>query len=269
MHIPDGQNPTPLSVSEARLFTEKATATASAIGGPLAGAYLIARNFRTLGKEDSARLTLTVGVIVTLCLFTAITFLPENTLDKIPKHFIPLAYGIVGYIVVRSFQQKDIDAHLAAGGKKGSWHVIVGSGLVSLAISLGYFWIIVTLTTPDEPAPPFAGTPLVFESTGSIIYYETPSIQESDAKVVGRILEDMGYFSKETQLPAGFHMEGSKYTIEMLVDEENWSHPVIEHDVSQFLRILKQSHDQRDYQVVFVMFDSTGHRRSKLFNYKD
>ncbi len=121
----------------ATLFTEKGTAVASAIGGPLAGTYLIAKNFRSLGKEDAAGLTLIIGGALTVALLTTLALLPLSVAEKIPQHFIPLAYGLVGYLVVKSLQQQDINAHLQAGGKKGSCQVIVGSGLVSLVLSLG------------------------------------------------------------------------------------------------------------------------------------
>jgi len=142
----------------ARLFTEKGTAVASFIGGPLARTYLIVRNFRTLGKEDAARLTLIIGGAFTVALFTTVALLLLSVVERIPYHFIPLAYGIVGYLVVKSLQQQDIDVHLQAEGKKGSWQVIVGSGLVSLALSLGYFFALVMLIPSQQQI--FAGSPL-------------------------------------------------------------------------------------------------------------
>ena len=73
-----------------RLFTEKGTAVASAIGGPLAGTYLIAKNFRTLGKEDAARLSLIIGGAFTIALLTTLALLPLSVTEKIPYHLIPL-----------------------------------------------------------------------------------------------------------------------------------------------------------------------------------
>ena len=247
----------------ARLFTEKGTAVASFIGGPLAGTYLIARNSRTLGKEDAARLTLIVGGAFTVALFTTLALLPLSVVERIPYHFIPLAYGIVGYLVVKSVQQQDIDVHLQAGGKKGSWQVIVGSGLGSLALSLGYFFALVMLIPSQQQI--FAGVPYKFDKTGATMYYDKATISEPDIKFVGAQLEEMGYFSKDNQLPAGFRKEGNKYTIEMFVDEEKWDGPVMEHDIPQFLRILKNWHRDREFQIRFVAIDSDGRRKTNVF----
>jgi hypothetical protein len=246
-----------------RLFTEKGTAVASAIGGPLAGTYLIAKNFRTLGKEDAARLSLIIGGAFTVALLTTLALLPLSVTERIPYHLIPLAYGIVGYLVVKSLQQQDIDAHLQAGGKKGSWQMIVGSGLVSLVLSLAYFFALVILIPSRQQI--FAGVPYKFEKTGATMYYDKATISEPDIKFVGAQLEEMGYFSKDNQLLAGFRKEGDKYTVEMLVDEEKWDGPAIKHDITQFLRILKNWHRDSEFQIRFVAIDSDGRRKAKVF----
>jgi hypothetical protein len=95
-----------------RLFTEKATAVAAGIGGPLPAAYLIAKNFKSLGNEHAARMTLIIGGAITVALFTILALLPLSATEKIPPHVIPLAYGLIGYFVVKTLQQRDIDAHL-------------------------------------------------------------------------------------------------------------------------------------------------------------
>jgi len=247
----------------ARLFTEKGTAVASAIVSPLAGTYLIAKNFRTLGKQRVAKLTLIIGGAFTVALLTTLALLPLSVTEKIPQHFIPLAYGILGYLVVKSLQQPDIDAHLQAGGKKGSWQVIVGSGLVSLVPSLGYFFALVSLIPSQQQI--FVGTAYKFERTGATMHYEKATLSEPDVKFVGTQLEDMGYFSKDNQLPAGFRKEGNKYTIEMVVDEEKWNGTDLQHDIQVFLRTLKNWHQGREFQVRVVSIDSIGERKSKVF----
>ena len=251
----------------ARLFTEKGTAVASLIGGPLAGTYLIAKNFRTLGKGDAARLTLIVGGAFTVALCTALALLPSSVTDKVPQHFIPLAIGAVGYLVVKSLQQKDIDAHLQAGGKKGSWKVIIGSGLVSIALTLGYCFALVMLIPSEEQI--FTGVPYKFEKTGATMYYDEATISEPDIKFVGGELEEMGYFSKENPAPAGFRKEGNKYIIEMLLEEAKWNDPFVQHDIPQFLKILKNWQRDSEFQVQFVAIDSLGRRKTKVFQSKE
>lgn len=262
----DTERHAPLVPREGVLFTEKAIGVATLIGGPLAGTFLMARNFRSLHNERGARLTLTIGALFSLFLFTGFAFVPETLVDKLPNGLIPFVYGLVGLLVVRSYQRKDIAAHIAAGGKKGPWFFAVGSGVVSMVVTMGYIWILALLIPGDESQPPFDGTPLIFESSGGTVYYGGPPIQESDAMILGKLLEEMRYFSKERPLPAALHLDGNAFTIELLVDEENWAHPGVHHDIEQGLRILKQLHPQRQYQFVFVMFDSAGRRKSHAFH---
>jgi hypothetical protein len=246
----------------ARLFTEKGTAVASAIGGPLASTYLIAKNFRTLGKEDAARLTLIIGGAFTVALWTTLALIPSSVLDKIPEHLLPLIYGSLGYLVVKSLQQQDIDAHLQAGGKKGSWQMIVGTGLISIVLSLGYCFAVVALTPSRHQV--FEGAPYKFEKSGCTMYYDKRNIPESDVKFVGALLEEMGYFSKDNPLPAGFRKEGSKYTIEMVLDEDRWDSPVVTDDVPHCLRILKDWHRDSEFQIRLVAIDPIGNRKTKV-----
>lgn len=97
------------------------------------------------------------------------------------------------------------------------------------------------------------------------MYYEKATLSEPDVKFVGTQLEDMGYFSKDHQLPAGFRKEGNKYTIEMVVDEEKWNDTDLRHDIQLFLRTLKNWHQDREFQVRVVSIDSIGERKSKVF----
>ncbi len=267
MEATEATNPTFSTESEVRLFTEKAIATSSAIGGPLAGTYLISKNFASLRNEDAARLTMIIGVAFTFVLFTAIAFVPESTLEKVPKHLIPLAYGIIGYLIVKRYQQKDIDTHLTQGGKKGSWRVVVGVGIVSLVLTLGCFALIVFLTAHDEQV--FAGTQYAFESSGHAIYYDSPEIPEADVEAVGTLLKEIGYFSDEEPMSAGLRKQGDVRTIELLVDEENWNHPILLYDARHLLYSLSQAQANQKYYLLFVSLDSTGNRKTKLFNLDD
>ena len=136
----------------------------------------------------------------------------------------------------------------------------VGTHLVC-ALS-GFFFALVLLN--PSYSEPFAGRPYKFEKTGSILYYDPANIPEADAKFVGNELEEMGYFSKDTRLPAAFRKEGDKYTIELLVDNNHWDS--VNDDVSQFLRVFRQWHRDSEFQVRFLGTDSTGRRKTKILS---
>ena len=139
----------PPAAPEYALFTKKAITVAAGLGGPLAGAYLMAKNFRTLGREDASRNTLTIAALLTLAFFTAVALVPASVMEKVPRFLLPLIEAWGFYLIIDLYQQKDILAHLNAGGKKGSWRVILGSVLISILVSLAYFAIVVVIFMPD------------------------------------------------------------------------------------------------------------------------
>ena len=249
--------------TEIKLFTERAIGIATGLGGPLGGAYLISRNFRSLGKDDRARMAIIVGIVITVVVFGLVALLPEATVMKIPSHLVPLIFGITGYLIVKKYQQEEIEAHLAGGGKKGSGYVVFSASIVFLVVSLGVFSLVWFLR--PESSPLFDGTPMKFETSGSTLFYDKATVHEIDAKNLGRLLEDMGYFNKEFQLPARFYREGNVYYIEMLVDVEKWDHSVVKHDIHQMLHILRDRSQNKGFRVVFVAVDSIGAKMRKTF----
>lgn len=254
----------PIPREPIRLFTEKATAVAAGIGGPLAAAYLIAKNFKSLGKERAATVTLIIGGAITIILFTIVALLPLPTVEKIPPHLISLAYGIVGYVAVKTWQQRDIDAHLQAGGKKGSWLVIVAAGIAGAALSVGCILLLAFLGSSTLNI--FEGEPYKFENTGATLYYDKANIPEADVKFVGNELEAMGYFSKNNPLPAAFRKEGSKYTVELMLEEKDWDASFVKDDIPHLLKVLGQWHQDSEFQVRFVAIDFAGNRKTKIFS---
>jgi hypothetical protein len=247
-----------------RLFTDRGIGVAAGIGGPLPAAYLIAKNFKSLGKERAANATLIIGAAITVALFTILASLPPSAIDKIPPPLIPLAYGLVGYFVVKTLQQRDIDVHLQAGGKKGSWRVISVAGVIGLGLTVGYV-LLLTFLSPSSFRM-FDGAPYKFERTGATLYYDKANIPEADVKFVGNELEAMGYFSKENPLSAAFRKEGETYTVELIVDEKNWDASFVQHDISQFLRVLRSWHHDSEFQVRLVAIDLVGERKTKIFS---
>lgn len=237
---------------------------ASLLGGPLSATYLIARNFKSLGNERAANRTLVLGFAFTVVLFTTLAALPPSIGEKIPEQLIHIAYGFIGYLIVNRFQQRDIDTHLQAGGKKGSWQMIVGTGLVGAGVSFAYIVLIASLISRD--APPFPGEAYQMRKSGATIYYDKSTIPEADAMFVGIELEEMGYFVKETRLPAGFRKEGDKYTIGLIVDDQHWDSPSVKEDTMLFLGVLGQWRPDRQFQVRFVGADRIGMRKTKIIS---
>jgi hypothetical protein len=125
------------------LFTTPQIFLASFLGSPLAAAWFAVANFRALGKPEQARQTLVRSVIATMLVLALASVLPEGT----PNILLPLVYSFA----IRAMADAQFGAvlreHAAAGGKKGSWWLVVGVSfaicLVLLALIFGVIYALV------------------------------------------------------------------------------------------------------------------------------
>ncbi|HET6975266.1 MAG TPA: hypothetical protein VFI24_03010 [Pyrinomonadaceae bacterium] len=122
------------NVSGRQLFSTGQIAVASFLGAPLSGSLLVAQNFRALGKVRSAWQPLLIGVAATILLSIFALLLPE----KFPNYILPAGSCLGMYFYARQQQGDVVDNHLRAGGKKGSW-------LVLISVSIGCTIIILIL----------------------------------------------------------------------------------------------------------------------------
>ncbi len=114
------------------LLVLKLCALATFLGGPLGGAALLAMNERRLGRAQAAVVTALAGAVGTALLFAMSLALPDNVPGA------PLA--IVWVLVMRGIAVKRqgaiVEAHVRAGGKKGSGWAAAGIGVACLVIAL-------------------------------------------------------------------------------------------------------------------------------------
>lgn len=130
--------------SDVRFYTMRWIFFCTYIGGPLAGCYLMSKNFESLNKKDLAEMTLKIGIISAVILFGAAVFIPHNTLQRIPAFVIPVSYTTIIYMYAYKLQGKEIDEYIKKGGKKHSGWRATAVGILSLIISFIYSFALVT-----------------------------------------------------------------------------------------------------------------------------
>lgn len=126
-----------------KLYTTGWVGFATYLGGPLAGAYLMSKNFENLNKKEFASNTLRAGIVATLLLFGILPFIPESTMDQIPNSIIPITYTSVIYGFMTKYQDKDIKEHLKNNGIKQSGWKATGIAILSFVISMVYFFALI------------------------------------------------------------------------------------------------------------------------------
>lgn len=117
-----------------KLYSSKAIAIATFLGGPLPAGYLIGENFKALEKPTEGRNSLIVGIIATILLFGGLFMIPEHIIDKIPGQLIPIGYTAIIWGIIEWKQGDVLRAHEASGNSFFSTWRAAGIGLISLII---------------------------------------------------------------------------------------------------------------------------------------
>lgn len=124
------------------LYSETAIAVSTAIGGPLAGVYLISKNFKRLGFEERSKKWLYYGILGTIVFFVLILTIPRQFTNSIPEQIWQIAVAGLMYYLVVKYQQEYIKSHFDNGGPKASAWGAAGYGVLagffSLLISFVY-----------------------------------------------------------------------------------------------------------------------------------
>jgi hypothetical protein len=121
--------------SAERIYKDRTIWIATYLGGPLVAGYLIAENFKAFNETDKAKKTWICTIIGTIIIFVGIFSIPDNIIESIPKHFIPLIYTAIAYGFVKHYQEKNISAFIALGGRPFGWWKIIIVSLIGLAIT--------------------------------------------------------------------------------------------------------------------------------------
>ena len=115
---------------------------ATFIGGPLAGFYLLGVNFKNLKKSQLARKSIIQGIFISLALFTSFMVLPQKIIDIIPQSIFPVLYAMFLGMYADIQQGSEIRNHIKNGGKKYSGWKAAGIGIVCLALTLLYIFVL-------------------------------------------------------------------------------------------------------------------------------
>ena len=204
------------SGSEKKMFTDKAIFIAAVFGGPAAAAFLFSKNYKTLGMHQAARKSLIIGIAGLVAFFAIVFALPQRLIDAIPNAAFAGVWGGLAYGLVHQYQQEHIEAHLAQGGKKGSGWTVFGSTILGIILTL-------LIVAPFALlAPPFDGESVTLEATGGIIYYEG-DITEVQVQTLGRLLEEMEYFSPEDEgRAAKLEEREGQFNVILEIDKQFW-----------------------------------------------
>lgn len=119
-----------------RFYIPQQVALASVIGGSIGGSVLMAANYRRLGQERKANITVLLGFVAVLPLIGLAMLLPSN----LPLIWFSIVLAIVVRGIALTTQGELLDRQWRCGGEP---HSFWRAGGIGLAAGLAYFAIAV------------------------------------------------------------------------------------------------------------------------------
>jgi hypothetical protein len=120
---------------------------ATILGGPLAGSYTFAENYRLLGKRRQAVVTLIAGTLCSMLLFSTTQFIPLTMLEQMPPTLLPILYSSCIFGLLKLFQERLLDEAFQQGAKRYSVMRTIAVSLLALLASVLLYIPIAVMTT--------------------------------------------------------------------------------------------------------------------------
>jgi len=178
------------------MYSAGQIAAATFLGGPVAGGWLLALNYKRQGEPARGRAAIALGVVAMAGLIAAAFVVPDRAMSSLG--LIPVA---VMYWIAKALQGATYQRHLARLGQIGSNWRVAGIALASLALCggtivgavLGYaYW--------NAPAELVVGN-------GNVLY--TAGVTTAEAQAVGATLLELERFRS-----------GNTWTVEVARDDD-------------------------------------------------
>jgi hypothetical protein len=129
-----------------KFYSQRAISIATYLGGPLAAGILVRKNYLNLDKEEKAKNSLILGILLTVALLITIFSIPTEIMDKIPNAVIPAIYTLIIYFIVEKLQGQDLKDHKKNDGQFYSAWKATGIGAICSIIfvvgAIGYAFLL-------------------------------------------------------------------------------------------------------------------------------
>lgn len=162
-----------------RLFNGTSIFIAAFLGSVLAGAVLIAINYRRLGQARKAIATVVIGIAVLALAITVATLIPTAASTAVA---LGLAFATKG--VAQLLQGEEIEQHVRQGGMLSSKWAAAGVGLGFVAVIFGGVLLFEFALEQNSR--------VVIGSKDEVYY--SGSATKQQARSVGEALKSAGYF---------------------------------------------------------------------------
>ena len=190
------------------LYSPGAVGLATFVGAPVAGAAIMAMNYRRLGRPAAAAKAVLWGVLGTAALI-ALGFALSNQAPGLPLAFVPV---VIMLQLARSLQGEAFSQLKTDGGKVASLWKAFGIGAASL---VGVLAIIFGIAIAADLASP--SNKRLSVGSSEILY--SGSATHADAQALADSLTHAGYFGGGRATTVLLARNGSGTTLQFVVNE--------------------------------------------------
>ncbi|PWK75310.1 hypothetical protein LX99_03803 [Mucilaginibacter oryzae] len=121
-----------------RIYSYTSIGIATFLGGPVATAYMLSKNFKAFNRPKAVLVTWLVAVIIEIGIIIAFEAIPFVTNLWF---LIPVIDTIIALLLTKVFQGEQMAAYNAGGGDAFAWEKGLGIGLLILAITVAVLFV--------------------------------------------------------------------------------------------------------------------------------
>ena len=127
-----------------KVYTKNSIPIGAFLFGPVAGCYMLAKNFEFFGDKPAAKKTWII-LLVSMAVYGIYILTPFTTPFI---NILPILYTVIIYSYTEKLQGKILDEHRKSGGKTYSGWKVLGIGILSILITLFYILVLALFIKP-------------------------------------------------------------------------------------------------------------------------
>jgi hypothetical protein len=197
-----------------RLFSPGQIGLVAFLFGPGGGLLPLGINYYRLGKAAATWMTVGVGLVIVAGFFALGISVPES----FPFICVGFVLFLILWAAAWGLQGNTYQAHLRNGGQSASGLAVLVTGVLGLGLFLGAMF-----------GSSLLYEPIFFASLGQKItfgrqeeLYFKGGVTRAEANLLGRLLQEAGYFNGNGGKTVQVSREGSRFVIAFVVARRTW-----------------------------------------------
>lgn len=235
---------------QTRIYNEAQIVVGTFLGSPLAGGWLMAKNFSIFGEKSRARNTWITAILACMVVFGIILFVPGA--DKISGAGITAAYVVIAHRLVKHYQGTRIAEHRKSMQPFFSWWRAIGISLAAVVICVVLILGLAQISYSMETASLRSNA---YGTTGNQVHFKQGHVTESETAQIAEALKKSGFFTDDDQKAVFLETIPGGYEVKIPCNPEYKSDPGMIKFFAQLRAAVQLQYP--DKKIVFLLFVDT------------